>query len=90
MVVDIVDEDNFIFKKQSNTRDTYYKKQKYDIQYFKVSDYKYKNHFDWNDNNAIKNALLKPSNKSNDDNKIPNNFLNFEKREILQMQFFQR
>ena len=59
IVIDIVDEDNIVIKKQSARRDQYYHKQKYNIQEFKVSDYELKNYFSWDDDNAIKEALSK-------------------------------
>lgn len=58
IVIDIVDDDNAIFKKQSNTRDTYYRKQHYNIQEFKISDYKFKNYINWDESQKIKEALL--------------------------------
>lgn len=57
IVIDIVDVDNSVLKKQSHPRDMYYKKQNYHIQNFKVADYELKDHTDWDDSNAIKNAL---------------------------------
>jgi superfamily II DNA or RNA helicase len=64
IVIDIIDEDNSVFKKQSQPRDTYYQKQHYNIQDFYVSDYKQKNYFDWDDTDSIKEALLKQPAKS--------------------------
>jgi len=57
IVIDIVDDDNSVFKKQSNTRDAFYKKQHFNIQEFKFSDFKQENFFDWDDVGAIKDAL---------------------------------
>ncbi len=57
IVIDVVDDDNEVFKKQSRTRDNFYSKQKFNMQYFKFSDYRVKAHFDWNDDTAIKKAL---------------------------------
>jgi superfamily II DNA or RNA helicase len=66
IVIDIIDNDNAIFKKQSNVRDLYYKKQQYNVQTFNASDYKQTNYMDWDDANAIKDALLKaPPTKKN-------------------------
>ena len=64
IVIDIIDDDNAVFKKQSNTRDIYYKKQHYVIQEFKITDYKSKGYTNWDDTAAIKEALLQiPANK---------------------------
>ena len=59
IVIDIIDEDNAVFKRQSSPRDKYYNTQHYNIQNFKVADYKLKDHLDWDDGNAIKSALSK-------------------------------
>ncbi|XWV25017.1 mg497 protein [Tupanvirus deep ocean] len=63
IVIDIIDDDNTVFKKQSNARDSYYKKQHYNIQEFKISDYKTKGYDDWDNVDAIKEALLKAPEK---------------------------
>ena len=59
IVIDLVDEDNAVLKKQSNTRDSYYKKQYYNIQVFNVADYELDKHFMWDDAQSIKQAILK-------------------------------
>ncbi|XWV26271.1 putative ATP-dependent RNA helicase [Tupanvirus soda lake] len=59
IVIDIIDDDNAVLKKQSNARDAYYKKQHYNIQEFRISDYKLKGYNDWDNLEAIKEALTK-------------------------------
>ena len=65
IVIDIIDDDNDIFKKQSRTRDDYYCKQEYNIQDFYISDYDIDKHKLWNNTKFIKKALEKvpPKNK---------------------------
>lgn len=72
IVIDIIDTDNSVFKRQSNTRNSYYKKQNYNIQDFKISDYKKQDYIDWNDNEAIKKSLLLVPGKKNYKNNITN------------------
>lgn len=57
IVIDIVDEDNSIFKKQAYTRSKYYQKQHYAIQEFNVADYTKKSYIDWDDTNELRKAL---------------------------------
>jgi len=79
IVIDIIDEDNFIFKKQSKIREAYYKKQNYNIQEFKISDYPYDKYKNWDDTNTIKKYLLeKPNPKSK----------NFVKNKIQDQKFY--
>lgn len=59
IVIDIVDEDNTIIKKQASKREIYYRKQKYNIQEFKIADYDLENYLAWNDDKSIQEALLK-------------------------------
>ena len=59
IVIDIIDEDNSIFKKQSYNRDKYYKKNQYVIQDFNVADYNLKGFNMWDNTEFIKEALLK-------------------------------
>lgn len=66
MVIDIIDEDNSILKKQSNVRDMYYKKQHYNIHNFYISDYKLQKYNDWDDIDNIRKAIFKtPEQKKN-------------------------
>ena len=65
IVIDIIDKDNSIFNKQSATRNRYYIKQKYNIQNFNISDYTKKGCSNWNDNDAIREALTKTPNNKN-------------------------
>ena len=66
IVIDIVDEDNTVLKRQQNARDQYYRRQKFHIQEFKVADYKLIGYSDWDDTNAIRDALTKlPDKNSN-------------------------
>lgn len=60
IVIDIIDANNPIYIKQSNRRTSYYQKQKYCIQSFKVSDYEKKNHSMFNDLNFIKESIEQP------------------------------
>lgn len=59
IVVDFIDDDNSVFKKQASTRDAYYRKQHYNIQDFYFSDYKLKKHFRWDNEKVIQKAMLK-------------------------------
>lgn len=63
IVIDIIDEDNIIMKKQSKTRENFYHKQRYNIQSFYVSDYNKKNYNNWDDKNFIHESLIKVSEK---------------------------
>lgn len=63
IVVDIVDEDNSVFKKQSTTRDAYYVKQNYNIQHFKYADYELDEHTDWDDSKTISLDLCRKPNE---------------------------
>lgn len=64
IVIDIIDDDNPVFKRQLNARDTYYNKQQYNIQKFNIADYELEEHISWNDNEEIKKALqLVPAKK---------------------------
>lgn len=65
IVIDIVDEDNSVLKRQANSRDTYYKQQHYNIQTFHVSDYRKKECIDWDDTDDIKKALRQVPEKKN-------------------------
>lgn len=56
-VIDICDKDNDTFKKQSMARDSYYKKQNYNIQYFNIADYPLEGYTHWNDGKNIKKYL---------------------------------
>lgn len=70
IVIDIVDEDNSIFKKQSGTRDTYYYKQHYNIQNFYISDYPNNKYINWDDKEEINKILTQvPDQKPNKFNK---------------------
>lgn len=75
IVIDIVDDDNSVFKQQSNKRDAYYEKQHYNVQHFKVADYKKKKYMKYDDKKGIRKALAqvpKAKNKNNDkDGKKP-------------------
>ncbi len=75
IVIDIVDEDNSIFKNQMNTREKYYKKQKYNIQTMKISDHEKKNYFMWDDTEYIKESISKkpPKPKKQPVNNKPGN-----------------
>lgn len=59
IVIDIIDADNEVFKKQSKTRDTYFRKNKYNIQDFKVADYILEGYCQWDDKKFIEESLLK-------------------------------
>lgn len=59
IVIDIIDEDNSVIKKQANKREMYYRKQKYNIQEFKIADYELENYSAWDNDDAIQEALLK-------------------------------
>lgn len=61
IVIDIVDEDNYVFLKQSDGRDKYYLGRSYNIQSFTVTDYPSNNedHILWNDTENIRKTLLK-------------------------------
>ncbi|QGR53954.1 ATP-dependent helicase [Moumouvirus maliensis] len=79
IVIDIVDADNPIFLKQSQTRNKYFVKQHYNIQEFNVSDYVLKDHNIWNDDKFLSKALKKlPAKKTkinqNKKNITKNNF----------------
>jgi superfamily II DNA or RNA helicase len=58
IVIDIVDIDNNVFKRQSSTRDKFYIKQQFNIQQFNFSDYQLENYSSWDNVDAIKEALL--------------------------------
>ncbi len=60
IVIDIVDNDNAILKRQSTTRDAYYHKQNFNIQNFQIADYQLKNHIMWDDEKSINMMLTKP------------------------------
>lgn len=59
IVIDIEDNDNEIFSKQSTIRNSYYMKQHYHIQHFNVSDYKLKGSNMYNDIEFIKTSIEK-------------------------------
>lgn len=59
IVIDLIDICNQIYCKQANTRMTHYQQQHYNIQDFYVADYNTKNHFIYNDEKAIHDALIK-------------------------------
>ena len=65
IIIDIVDDDNIVFKNQSSVRESYYKRQKYNIQKFNVTDYSSKGCINWNDTDAIHNALVLETLNSN-------------------------
>lgn len=74
IVIDICDNDNDVFKKQSSARDEYYKKQNYNIQYFNIADYELKEYTAWDDDKTIKKYLkevpdIKNKPKQEDKNK---------------------
>lgn len=57
IVIDICDYDNDCFKKQSATRDAYYRKQHYTIQCYNISDYPLEDHTSWDDSKTIRKYL---------------------------------
>lgn len=62
IVIDIIDEDNHVFKRQARSRESYYRKQDYNIQEFNVIDYETdkitKNKYAmWDDDEFIKKSL---------------------------------
>lgn len=59
IVIDLIDSDNSIFRRQADRRLMYYKKQHYNIQDFKVSDYVLEGHSMWNDCRFIQESLTK-------------------------------
>ena len=59
IVIDVIDEDNAIFKKQAGARGNYYRKQNYNIQDYQIADYELKDCHNWDDTKAIREALLK-------------------------------
>jgi superfamily II DNA or RNA helicase len=66
LVIDIIDENIPIFCGQSNKRDRYYRKQDYQIESLKVSDYTKKNYVMYNDRNSIEEFIKRiPSKKNN-------------------------
>lgn len=73
IVVDFVDEDNTVFKRQANTRDSYYKQQHYNIQDFYFSDYKLEKYSQWNNEKAITEAIMKVPEKNKYGNKSKRN-----------------
>lgn len=58
IVIDIIDNDNFIFKNQSKRRKEYFDKQNYYNQNFYISDYELKDYYDYNDKEYIKKSLI--------------------------------
>lgn len=62
IVIDISDDDNESFKKQSGARDEYYKDQHYNIQYFNIADYELKGYTNWDDNKKIQEYLKQTPN----------------------------
>ena len=64
IVIDIVDIDVDIFKSQSNRRNTYYLKQKYNIQEFKISDYEEKGYNMYDNIEFIEKSLKKIPSKN--------------------------
>lgn len=73
IVIDLVDDDNSIFRKQSETRDRYYSKYQYNIQHFKVADYRLANFNRWDDKNFIEQSLLQAP-KKNSKSKVVRNY----------------
>ena len=66
IVIDLIDDDNYIFKNQSKSRHTYYSKQNYHIQNFEVSDYILENCKQWDDLKFIHESLIqKPPPRKN-------------------------
>jgi superfamily II DNA or RNA helicase len=64
IVIDIIDDDNPVIQKQSNSRSTYYKKQNYNIQNYHVADFDFEGSERWDNTEFIKESLLsKPSGK---------------------------
>lgn len=59
IVIDIEDEQNETFRRQSKSRNKYYSKQNYHIQKFKVSDYELDSYNDWDDATFIKDSTTK-------------------------------
>lgn len=59
IVIDIVDEDNAIFRKQSKTREYYYRRQQYHIQEFLVSDDEREGYHCWDDCAFLREALTR-------------------------------
>ena len=57
IVIDIIDNDNIIFKKQSASRNRYYSAQSYNVQNFNFADYQHKTSHGWDDIEAINKAL---------------------------------
>lgn len=57
IVIDIIDDDNDVFKKQAYSRDQYYRKQDYNIQDFNIADYDRDKFKKWDDEKFIKKAL---------------------------------
>lgn len=57
IVIDVIDENIDIFKKQSRSRDTYYRKQKYNIQDLNIADHDAKNCVAWDDVAALEAFL---------------------------------
>lgn len=74
IVIDIIDEDNSSFIKQSARRMQYFQKQKYNMQYFNFSDYQLEEYNMWDDTDAISEAITKlpDINKNKNRNKNKN------------------
>lgn len=59
IVIDVIDDDNITFKKQSGSRYRYYDRQHYTIQNFRVADYELDGWKMWDDDQFIHDALTK-------------------------------
>jgi len=98
IVIDISDDDNAVFKRQSNTRDTYYKKQNYNMQHFDISDYESKSSKGsksskiskifilWDDTKTIKKYLAQVPEIKNNNN--PHNSTSKSKQKNEVKKFF--
>jgi len=84
IVIDIIDDDNSVLRRQSNTRLAYYNKQQYNIQEFKVADYELDKYMKSDDILAIQEAIkLEPSKKKQKEKPKFSGPLNVEDIEFL-------